>query len=140
MFSIGDLARDTGCKAETIRYYEQIRLMPEPARSAGNQRRYTQRHRDRLHFIRHARSLGFTIDDIRELLSLSDDEHRDCSAVDALARRHRDAVTARIESLMTLRRELDRMIGECGGGEVGQCRIIEVLRDHRLCESGHPLA
>lgn len=65
MLSIGELSRATDCKVETIRYYEKIGLMPEPARSAGNQRRYGERHRDRLHFIRHSRQLGFSIEAIR---------------------------------------------------------------------------
>ena len=69
-FTIGDLAQQTGCKVQTIRYYEEIGLMPEPARTAGNQRRYGQRHVDRLAFIRHSRELGFSLDAIRELLSL----------------------------------------------------------------------
>lgn len=137
MFSIGELARDTGSNVETIRYYEKIGLMPEPERSAGNQRRYAARHRERLRFIRHARELGFTIDDIRELLDLSDQEQRDCTAVDALARRHRDAVDDRIRALTVLRDELDRMIEGCAGGDVAHCRIIQVLSDHGLCESEH---
>jgi DNA-binding transcriptional MerR regulator len=84
---IGDLARTTGCKVQTIRYYEEIGLMPEPARTAGNQRRYDQRHVDRLAFIRHSRELGFSLEAIRELLSLSDRPEQPCDAVDQLARR-----------------------------------------------------
>lgn len=137
MFSIGELANTTGCNVETIRYYEKIGLMPEPQRSGGNQRRYAPRHRERLHFIRHARELGFTIGDIRELLDLSDQEQRECEAVDALARRHREAVEDRIRALHVLRDELDRMIEGCAGGDVAHCRIIQVLSDHRLCESEH---
>lgn len=137
MFSIGELARGTGSNVETIRYYEKIGLMPEAERSAGNQRRYAARHRERLRFIRHARELGFTIDNIRELLDLSDQEQRDCDAVDALARRHRDAVEERIRALTVLRDELDRMILGCAGGDVAHCRIIQVLSDHSLCETDH---
>ena len=137
MYAIGALSRATDCKVETIRYYEKIGLMPEPARSDGNQRRYTERHRERLHFIRHARALGFSIDAIRELLDLSDQENRDCAAVDALARRHRDAVDDRIQALTALRDELDRMIRRCAGGDVAHCGVIEVLSDHRLCHYDH---
>ena len=67
---IGDLSRATGCKVQTIRYYEEIGLMPEPKRTAGNQRRYGRRHVDRLAFIRHSRELGFSLEAICELLSL----------------------------------------------------------------------
>tara|TARA_R110001606_G_scaffold171956_3_gene318036 strand:- start:8 stop:424 length:417 start_codon:yes stop_codon:yes gene_type:complete len=137
MYSIGELSRTTACKVETIRYYEKIGLMPEPARSVGNQRRYAEHHRERLHFIRHSRELGFTIGDIRELLELSDQSQRECSAVDALARRHRDAVQERIRSLGALRDELDRMIAGCQGGDVAHCRVIQVLGDHGLCRQEH---
>lgn len=137
MYSIGDLSRATDCKVETIRYYEKIGLMPEPARSEGNQRRYSERHRERLYFIRHGRDLGFSIGAIRELLTLSDHQHRDCAAVDALARRHREAVDDRLRALAALRDELDRMIERCAGGDVAHCGIIETLGDHRLCRHAH---
>lgn len=71
--SIGDLARRSGCKVQTIRYYEQIGLMPEPGRTSGNQRLYGEKQADRLAFIRHSRELGFPLEAIRELLELSDD-------------------------------------------------------------------
>jgi DNA-binding transcriptional MerR regulator len=137
MLSIGDLARSTGCKAETIRYYERIGLMPQPPRTEGGQRRYAERHRERLHFIRHARELGFGIGDIRELLTLSDPAQGGCNAVDALARHHRDAVHQRVRSLSALRDELDRMIAGCQGGDVTHCQVIRVLGDHRLCHAEH---
>ncbi|MBL7250799.1 MerR family transcriptional regulator [Alloalcanivorax marinus] len=137
MYAIGALSRATDCKVETIRYYEKIGLMPEPARSDGNQRRYADRHRERLHFIRHGRELGFSISAIRELLDLCDRKHRDCAAVDAMARRHRDAVADRIRALTALRDELDRMIRRCAGGDVAHCGVIEVLGDHRLCRHDH---
>ncbi|MED5387851.1 MAG: helix-turn-helix domain-containing protein [Pseudomonadota bacterium] len=133
LFSIGTLSRDTGCKVETIRYYEKIGLMPEPARSEGGQRRYHRRHRERLQFIRHSRELGFTLDDIRELLALSEQHGH----ADSIARRHRAAVEARIRSLTALRDELDRMIEECAQGHAGECRVIEVLGDHRECLTDH---
>lgn len=137
MFSIGELSRATHCKVETIRYYEKIGLMPEPARSAGNQRRYGERHRDRLHFIRHSRQLGFSIEAIRELLSLADHDHQDCAAVDALTRHHRQEVEARIRSLAALRDELDRMLRDCAGGDIAHCGVIQTLADHGRCDSEH---
>lgn len=137
MFSIGDLAGATGCKAETIRYYEKIGLMPPPARSAGNQRRYGERHRDRLRFIRHSRALGFSIEAIRELLSLADRDHQECAAVDALTRHHRQEVEDRIRSLEALRDELDRMLRDCAGGDIAHCGVIQTLADHGRCDSEH---
>jgi len=74
--SIGDLGQQTGCKVQTIRYYEQIGLMPAPSRTSGNQRRYNPGHAERLAFIRHSRELGFSLDAIRELLDISDDPER----------------------------------------------------------------
>lgn len=123
LFSIGTLSNATGCKVETIRYYEKIGLMPEPARSEGGQRRYHRSHQERLQFIRHGRKLGFTLGDIRELLALSEQHQH----ADAIARRHREAVQNRIGALTALRDELDRMIGECEKGHPGECRVIEVL-------------
>ncbi len=136
LFSIGTLSRDTGCKVETIRYYEKIGLMPAPARSEGGQRRYHPSHRERLRFIRHGRELGFTLEDIRELLALSASHQH----ADRIARRHRDAVQARIRSLTALRDELDRMIASCTHGEGSQedeCRVIETLSDHGHCLGDH---
>ena len=133
LFSIGALSNATGCKVETIRYYEKIGLMPEPARSEGGQRRYHQRHRERLAFIRHSRELGFILEDIRELLTMS--EQHGCA--DDIARRHLETVEQRIRSLSALRDELGRMINECEQGRPGECRVIEVLSDHRKCTTEH---
>jgi DNA-binding transcriptional MerR regulator len=127
---IGDLARATGCKVQTIRYYEEIGLMPEPARTAGNQRRYDQRHADRLAFIRHSRELGFPLEAVRELLSLSDRPEQPCDAVDQLAQRQLAQVEQRLGRLSVLKAELERMIEQCAGGRVRDCRIIEALSNH----------
>jgi DNA-binding transcriptional MerR regulator len=128
--SIGDLARRTGCKVQTIRYYEGLGLMPEPSRSPGNQRLYTGLHADRLAFIRHARELGFPLPAIRELLELSDKPRAPCGSADEIARAHLREVEGKIARLKALRDELQRMIGSCRQGYIGQCRVIEVLADH----------
>ena len=126
-FSIGDLAARTGTKVETIRYYEKATLMPPPARTAGNQRAYTQAHLDRLAFIRHGRELGFPLESIRVLLTVADDPGRSCGAVDAIAREHLIQVRSRIVRLQALEAELARMVRECGCGRVADCRIVEAL-------------
>lgn len=131
--TIGDLGRKTGCKVQTIRYYEQIGLMPEPLRTAGNQRRYDVQHAERLAFIRHSRELGFSLDAIRQLLELSDDPDQSCDKVDGIARAQLQEVDRRIASLRALKTELKRMITQCGGGKVDDCRIIRVLSDHSQC-------
>jgi DNA-binding transcriptional MerR regulator len=130
---IGDLASATGCKVQTIRYYEEIWLMPEPARTAGNQRRYGRRHVDRLAFIRHSRELGFSLEAIRELLSLSDRPERPCDAVDRPARRQLEQVERRLARLTMLKSELERLLEQCAGGRIRDCRVIEALSDHAQC-------
>lgn len=133
IFTIGQLAKRTGTKVETVRYYERIGLMPNPLRSDGNQRRYDRRHLDRLGFIRHSRELGFPLDDIRKLLDLIDDPSRSCSQADGIARRNLRAVETRIARLEALKNELNRMIAECAHGRIAECRVIEVLADHEQC-------
>ncbi|MGK7296858.1 MAG: MerR family transcriptional regulator [Candidatus Wenzhouxiangella sp. M2_3B_020] len=137
MLSIGTLAKRTGTKVQTIRYYEQIGLMPDPVRTEGGQRRYGDAELDRLAFIRHSRKLGFSLEAIRELLDLSDSPDRSCALVDAVAHRQLREVDARIARLEALRVELRRMISECNGDRVADCRILEVLRDHEECLAEH---
>lgn len=131
--TIGRVAEATGCKVQTIRYYERIGVLPPPDRSAGNQRIYDPAHIDRLIFIRHARDLGFSLDGIRQLLSLADEPQQSCDAADAIARGQLDQVERRILRLQSLRIELKRMIEQCRGGRIGDCRVIEVLGDHAQC-------
>jgi len=131
--TIGHLARETGCKVQTIRYYEKIGLMPEPQRSEGNQRRYGPRHVERLAFIRHGRELGFPLDAIRELLGLADDPDRSCEAADRIAQSQLRQVESRIARLQSLEAELRRMVDQCRGGRIADCRVIEVLGDHAHC-------
>lgn len=141
---IGQLARRTGCKVQTIRYYEQIGLMPPPVRTAGNQRRYGAQHLERLAFVRHSRELGFPLETIRELLDLADDPDRSCAAADGIARRQLHQVESRISRLQALKRELKRMIVQCRGGKIAECRVVGVLADHGQClhedhEASHDL-
>ena len=140
VYAIGDLARRTGTKVETIRWYECDGIMPAPVRTAGGHRLYTQAHRDRLAFIRHARELGFPLEDVRELLRLADDPERPCAEADAIARSHLAAVRSRIARLQALEAELARMVAACSHGRVAECRVIEVLADqsHTHClHDGH---
>ena len=137
MLTIGTLARKTGAKVQTIRYYEQIRLLREPGRTEGGQRRYEAADLDRLAFIRHARQLGFSLDAIRELLELSDRPQQSCADADSIARRQLKQVEQRLKRLQALKTELKRMIAECQGGEVADCRVLEVLRDHSECLTEH---
>lgn len=126
-YSIGSLGKATGTKAETIRYYERIGLLAKPARTEGNYRAYGRDAVNRLSFIRRARALGFSLDQVRALLALSDDRERDCAKVDLLAREHLHAVEEKIADLKALRRELAAMVDSCRGGVVADCGIIEAL-------------
>ena len=128
--TIGRAARAAGCKVQTIRYYEQIGLLPAPARSEGNQRLYETEDIRRLLFIRRARALGFPLPAIRDLLSLCDEPEQPCEAADAIAKVQLEGVERRIEWLQELRRELERMIEQCRGGSIADCRVIEVLSRH----------
>lgn len=136
-FAIGELSTRTGVKIPTIRYYEQIGLVAAPPRSEGGQRRYGSTEVDRLNFIRHARELGFEVEDIRELLAMNERPQASCHQADSIAQAHLLEIDRRIASLQALRGELSRMIEECGHGRVCDCRIIEALADHSLCRTEH---
>jgi len=132
-YAIGALARETGVKVPTIRFYESIGLMPQPKRTAANRRLYGEDALRRLKFVRHARELGFDVQQIRNLLGLADDLQRPCAEVDAIARLHLKDIDSRIKRLKALRSEMSRMIDECGHGKVADCRILEVLGNHDFC-------
>jgi DNA-binding transcriptional MerR regulator len=133
MLNIGKLSAATGVKVPTIRYYEEIGLLPEAERSAGNQRLYGMKAQERLAFIRHARELGFPLDDIRELLSLSDRPDMSCAAADVIATRQLVSVKDRITRLLALQQELERMLTQCAQGTISDCKVIEVLSNHENC-------
>lgn len=124
---IGELASATTTKVETVRYYEKIGLLPPPARTSANYRAYGSEHLARLSFIRRARDLGFTLEAVRELLTLSDDKAQSCEAVDSIAQSHLTEIDRKIGDLSALRSELDRVLGSCRHGTIGDCKIIETL-------------
>ena len=134
-FSIGEVSQRSGVKVPTIRYYEQIGLLPTPQRTEGNRRFYGDADLRRLAFIRHGRELGFEIDAIRALLILQEDRNQSCASACDIARARLEEVEQRLRSLKALRVELKAMI-ECGQhGKVAECRVIEVLADHGKCKS-----
>ena len=136
MYSIGELSKRTGVKVPTIRYYERMGLLDAPERSEGNQRRYSREGLKRLSFIRHSRQLGFPLDDIRELLELSQHPGKPCGNANSIANRQLDDVRGRIARLRRLERELKR-IAACDAENVAECAVIETLADHTLCETEH---
>ena len=132
--AIGKVSEVTGVKVPTIRYYEQIGLLPAAQRTEGNRRTYDLQDTERLTFIRHSRELGFDIDEIRTLLSLQDRPDQSCEDADAIAKSHLAEVKERIASLTALQHELERMVVGCSHGRVETCRVIEILADHGKCK------
>lgn len=136
--TIGRLSAETGVKVSTIRFYEQIGLMKEAPRTASDRRLYDGAATRRLAFIRHARQLGFEIDDIRALLALSDEPDRPCTEVNRIAELQLAAVETRIAGLQTLHAELARIqAASCSGGRISDCRVIEALGNHTQCDGHH---
>jgi MerR family transcriptional regulator, mercuric resistance operon regulatory protein len=127
---ISEAAAASGCHFETIRYYERIGLLARAGRQANGYRHYTGREVEQLRFIMRSRELGFSLDEIRRLLTLSDDAERSCAEVEELARRQLDTVKQRIRDLRRMARELERTISECEQQSCGSCSILGALRSH----------
>ena len=135
--SIGRLAAAAEVKVPTIRFYEQIGLLPTPERTQSDRRVYSAEAVRRLGFIRHARQLGFSIDAIRALLALGDNPEQSCAEAATLAAQQLASVEGKIAQLEALRGELRRMVDLGCDGRVAQCRVIEALSDHSLCGESH---
>ena len=126
---IGDLARRTGTKVNTVRFYEDIGLLPRPARLESGRRTYQESDVRRLSFIRHGRALGFSIEELRSLMKLSDEPDRDCGEAGAIARQHLVNVEERIARLEILRDELKKVATSCAGGRSSRCQVIELISE-----------
>jgi DNA-binding transcriptional MerR regulator len=126
-FSIGDLARRSGVGVATIRYYGEIGLLPPAGRGPGGHRFYGESHLKRLQFIRRSRELGFSQDDVRALLTYSDQRSAPCAEVDQMARAQLAGVREKIASLRCLEEALEGMISACRGQIVEECSIIDAL-------------
>jgi MerR family mercuric resistance operon transcriptional regulator len=123
----GTLAERSGCDIETIRYYERIGILPPPPRSQGGHRLYGQDLIKRLTFVRRSRELGFTLEEIRQLLRLVDGSNYTCAQVETLAHRHARDIHQKIADLKKLKSVLEAMASQCTGGEVPECPIIDAL-------------
>ncbi|MEC7743533.1 MAG: helix-turn-helix domain-containing protein [Pseudomonadota bacterium] len=124
---IGELAKATGTKAETIRYYEREGILPAADRTDSNYRDYSDEHLATLVFVRRARALGFMMAQVRELLALSDHEDKPCRDVDQLVQRQLGEVARKIADLTSLQDELQHMLRSCQADRIGECRIVESL-------------
>lgn len=125
-FTIGELSRQTSVNVETIRYYERIRLMPRPPRTAGGHRAYGTDHLQTLTFIRRSRELGFRLEDIRALLALRGPQAR-CMNVKAIASRHLEVVRRRMHDLAELETSLSAMVERCTGDARPECPVLDML-------------
>lgn len=130
---IGELARQTRTNAPTIRYYEEIGLLPAPARCTGGQRSYGEDDRRRLTFIRQCREFGFPIEQVRSLVALTQDGERSCVEVRAIAHDHLGAVRTKLAELKGLERNLADFIRRCdavcAGGPGPDCVILKYIAE-----------
>ena len=124
--NIGDVARLSGLPAKTIRYYEDIGLVT-PLRSTNGYRSFRQSDLHKLAFLSRARSLGFTIDDCRNLLELYEDNSRASADVKKIAREHLDQVDAKIKELIEMKKTLTHLVHECAGDNRPDCPILDDL-------------
>ena len=122
-----ELAQRTGCNLETVRYYEKVGLLPEPPRNASGYRSYDTGHERRLRFVLRARELGFSLEEIRELLRLVDERDRPCAEARTVAATHLDDVRTKIADLRRMERVLRDVVAKCAGGDLPECPLIETL-------------
>ena len=128
-FSIGQLAKKAQCKVETVHYYEKSGIMPEPPRTEGGHRIYSLSDVKRLNFIRRCRDLGFSIEQIKEMLKFIDEPGHYCGEVKAMAMVQSRMVQEKIDDLKRLQSALNAMVSQCKGEAytVDDCPIIESL-------------
>ncbi len=127
IYTIGQLSKKTSCKIPTIRYYEDIEILPIALRSEGNQRRYNEVHLQRLNFVIHSRALGFSLDEIRQLIHLQTCQNHSPDEAQAIAMKHLHDVQVKIGQLQLLEKELKEVVHCCTKGGPHQCQILNIL-------------
>ena len=127
VFSIGQLAKLTSIKIPTIRYYEEIEIMPVAYRSLGNQRGYNEKHLQRLQFIGHSRALGFSLEEIKQLIHLQECSNHSSHEAHDIAQKHLIDVQQKISQLQGLAQELSNIVASCHCDDEYQCRVLEAL-------------
>jgi len=128
---IGEIASQTNCNIETIRYYEKINLLPVPIRSGNGYRNYSEDHIKRLRFIRRCRELGFSIEEIRALIRLVDSHDYTCNDVRMIAMEHIADIRRKIADLKNLEKTLSQISAQCSGDSTPECAILEALFDNK---------
>lgn len=127
LFPIGILSLQSGVNIETVRYYERSGLLPKPARTGGGHRLYQRKDADRLRFIRRARDLGFSLEEVRRLLDLAGQKSRSCRRVHDIATEHLAEVRTKIADLHRMERVLDTMVKACARGTMPECPLLDTL-------------
>ena len=125
--NIGQAAKATGVSAKMIRHYESVGLFPEATRTEAGYRQYTDKEVSTLRFIRHSRDLGFSVEQIRELLGLWQNRKRPSRQVKALAQAHLEELDAKLEDLQAMKATLEHLVHCCHGDDRPDCPIIETL-------------
>lgn len=124
---IGELAKLTQTLVETIRFYEQAKVLASPPRTAAGYRNYGPGHVQRLTFVRRCRELGFSLDEVRSLLTIADRSEESCETVSHIADAHLEDVRKKLRRLRRLERTLVELQQSCKGGQIRQCRILDSL-------------
>jgi MerR family mercuric resistance operon transcriptional regulator len=127
LFAIGELSDLTAVNIETIRYYERIKMLPAPPRTAGGRRVYDATHLRTLAFIRRSRELGFSLDEIRALIRLGGPDKASCRQVREIAAHHLDDIRAKIADLRKMERLLSKTVAQCTGSTAPDCPVLDIL-------------
>jgi MerR family transcriptional regulator, mercuric resistance operon regulatory protein len=138
--SIGALSQQTGVHIETIRYYERIKMLATPPRTAGGRRVYGERHRRTLGFIRRARDLGFSLDEIRALMDLDGPGRASCEEVRTIASLHLANVRAKLADLARLEAVLSEAVGQCAANISPVCPVLGILDTEREIGARTPIS
>ncbi len=125
--NIGELAQKSGLPAKTIRYYEDIELLPPSARNANGYRIYDTKDIKRLQFLRRARAFGFSLEECRELLSLLNNPNRKSADVKQMTKAHLESLDQQLKELRALRKQLGELSDACSGDDSASCAILDAL-------------
>jgi len=127
LMTIGELSEHTEVNIETIRYYERIGILPKPPRSAGGHRLYVEGYQRHLVFVRRARELGFSLEDVRALLRLTGDRRMACGKAKGITEKHIADIRRKVDELKRLERALSAMVTQCRGDDISDCPILDAL-------------
>jgi len=126
-FPIGELSRLSGVNIATVRYYEQINMLPPPPRTSSGRRIYDATHLRTLAFIRRSRELGFSVEEIRALIRLGGPEKATCREVREIAAHHLEDIRAKLSDLKKLERLLTKTVAQCSGRMAPDCPVLDIL-------------